>query len=65
MKEVKQVVEGVFCAKAALKLAEKYDVEMPIIEQVNQILFDHKPALKAVSDLLMRDRTKEHDSVEW
>ncbi|MBQ6091752.1 MAG: NAD(P)-dependent glycerol-3-phosphate dehydrogenase [Lachnospiraceae bacterium] len=65
MKEVKQVVEGVFCAKAALKLAEKYDVEMPIIEQVNQILFEHKPALKAVSDLLMRDRTKEHDNLEW
>ncbi|MCR5431267.1 MAG: NAD(P)-dependent glycerol-3-phosphate dehydrogenase [Lachnospiraceae bacterium] len=65
MKEVKQVVEGVYCAKAALKLARKYKVEMPIIEQVNYILFDKKPALKAVSDLFMRDKTKEHDNVEW
>ncbi|MCR5829555.1 MAG: NAD(P)-dependent glycerol-3-phosphate dehydrogenase [Lachnospiraceae bacterium] len=65
MKEVKQVVEGVFCAKAALKLARKYNVEMPIIEQVNYILFDHKPAMQAVSDLFMRDKTKEHENVEW
>ncbi len=65
MKEVKQVVEGVFCAKAALGLAKKYEVEMPIIEQVNYILFDKKPALQAVSDLFMRDKTKEHDNVEW
>lgn len=65
MKEVKQVVEGVFCAKAALKLAKKYNVEMPIIEQVNCVLFEGKPALQAVSDLFMRDKTREHENVEW
>lgn len=44
MKEVKMVVEGVYSAKAALKLSEKYGIDMPIVEQVNAILFDHKPA---------------------
>ena len=34
MKEVNQVVEGVYSAKAAMKLAEKYGVSMPIVEQV-------------------------------
>lgn len=65
MDEVKQVVEGVHCAKAALKLAKKYDVEMPIVEQVNEILFNNKPVKEAVSDLLLRDRTQEHDSIVW
>ena len=38
MEEVKMVVEGVYSAKAAMKLAEKYNVVLPIIEQVNQVL---------------------------
>lgn len=37
-KEVKMVVEGIYSAKAALALAEKYDVRMPIIEEVNRVL---------------------------
>ena len=39
MDQVKMVVEGVYSAKAARELAEKYQVEMPIIEQVNRVLF--------------------------
>lgn len=54
--EVKMVVEGVYSAKAALLLAKKYDVEMPIVEQVNMILFDGKPVKEAVSDLMTRER---------
>ena len=37
MKEVKMVVEGVYSAKAAMALAKKYDVQIPIIEQVNAV----------------------------
>ena len=37
MDEVKMVVEGVYSAKAAMGLAKKYDVQLPIIEQVNEI----------------------------
>lgn len=56
MDEVKMVVEGVYSAKAALKLARKYDVEMPIIEQINLVLFEDKPAKDAVRDLMIRDK---------
>lgn len=38
MDEVKMVVEGVYSAKAAMTLAEKYEVQLPIIEQVNEVL---------------------------
>ena len=37
--EVKMVVEGIYSAKAALMLAKKYHVELPIIEEVNKVLF--------------------------
>lgn len=59
MEKVKQVVEGVYSAKAALALANKYGVEMPIVEQVNKVLFDNKDPREAVTDLLLRDKRKE------
>lgn len=56
MDEVKMVVEGVYSAKAALKLSKKYEVEMPIIEQINLVLFENKSAKEAVRDLMIRDK---------
>lgn len=63
MKEVKMVVEGVYSTKAAMALARRYGVQLPIIEQVNAILFEHKPADAAVKDLMLRDKKIEisHD----
>lgn len=65
MEEVHQVVEGVHCAKAARKLAEQYGVEMPIVDQVNAILFDGKMPKEAVSELLLRDKRIENANLEW
>ncbi|MBU9743347.1 NAD(P)H-dependent glycerol-3-phosphate dehydrogenase [Diplocloster agilis] len=65
MDEVKMVVEGVYSAKAAVGLAQKYQVEMPIIEQVNQVLFAGKPAAEAVRDLMIRDKKIEHSDLPW
>ena len=65
MEEVKMVVEGVHSAKAALKLADKYYVRMPIIEQVNAVLFDGKEAIDGVRDLMVRDGKTEHPLLPW
>lgn len=65
MDEVQMVVEGVYSAKAAMKLAEKYEVSMPIIEQVNQVLFEGKNPAKAVNELMMRDGKIEHSDLPW
>lgn len=62
MREVNMVVEGVYSAKAALALGKKYQVSLPIIEQVNQVLFEHKSAEEAVADLMLRDKNME---VAW
>ncbi len=59
MKEVHQVVEGVFCAKAAMQLAEKYNVEIPIIHEVNDVLFHGKDPKDGIRDLMLRDRKQE------
>ena len=56
MKEVQMVVEGVYSAKAAMELSKKYDVQLPIIEQVNEVLFDGKSADQAVKELMLRDK---------
>lgn len=63
--EVKMVVEGIYSAKAAIALAHKYQVDMPIIEEVNKVLFEDKPAKDAVKELMMRDRRAEHSGLEW
>lgn len=65
MDEVKQIVEGVYSAKAALALAKAYDIEMPIVEQVNQVLFENKSASEALSDLLLRDKRREYSELVW
>lgn len=63
MDEVQMVVEGVYSAKAAMALAQKYQVHMPIIEQVNQVLFENKPVQEAVSELMLRDKKAEHEAM--
>lgn len=65
MAEVKQVVEGVYSAKAALALAKKYDISMPIVEQINLVLFENKSAREAVTDLLLRNKKREYSTLEW
>lgn len=64
-KEVKMVVEGVYSAKAALALAQKYNVTMPIIEEVNQVLFADKPAKDAVAKLMLREKRVESETLDW
>ena len=65
MKEVNMVVEGVYSAKSALLLAKKYDTELPIIEQVNHILFDGKDPKEAVCELMLRDSKLENSLIPW
>lgn len=65
MDEVKMVVEGVYSAKAAKKMAEKYGVSMPIVEEVNLVLFEGKTAKDAMNDLLTRERKEEFSQMDW
>jgi glycerol-3-phosphate dehydrogenase (NAD(P)+) len=50
----RSAVEGVNTARAALRLAKKAQVELPVTAQVAAVLFDGKPVKQAVSDLMER-----------
>lgn len=65
MAEVQMVVEGVYSAKAAYALSKKYNVEMPIVEQVNLVLFEGKSPSDGVKDLMLRDKKIESYDSEW
>ena len=65
MTDVTMVVEGVYSAKAAKELAEKYEVEMPIVTEVNKVLFEGKSAAEAVIDLMVRDKKVETPMLPW
>lgn len=53
------VAEGVRTAKAALGLAIRYGVDMPIVQEVNEVLFADKPCRRAVGDLMEREAKEE------
>jgi len=53
------VAEGVRTARAALGLARRHQVDMPITQEINAVLFEGKSCRKAVSDLMERDAKPE------
>lgn len=54
--DISQVVEGYGNTKEVYMLAQRKGVEMPIVEQVYQVLYQNKDAKTAAADLLSRDR---------
>ncbi len=57
--EMKNVAEGVKTTKSAYELASREQVEMPILEQVYQVLYQDKDCRDAVISLLERDLKEE------
>jgi glycerol-3-phosphate dehydrogenase (NAD(P)+) len=53
--EMRMVAEGVNTTKAAYKLSRKYNVEMPITEQVYKLLYENKEPKDVVKDLMTRE----------
>jgi glycerol-3-phosphate dehydrogenase (NAD(P)+) len=53
--EMQMVAEGVKTTASAWALAQREQVEMPILEQVYQVLYQDKPCREAVHDLLARE----------
>ena len=55
LSETTEVAEGVKNSRIVLRLARDAGVEMPISEQMVEVLYEGKPARKAVHDLMTRD----------
>ncbi|MEO5569191.1 MAG: NAD(P)H-dependent glycerol-3-phosphate dehydrogenase [Gemmatimonadaceae bacterium] len=56
------VAEGVVTARSAAQLAAKHDVEMPIVQMVNRILFEGQTARRAVNEMMTRELRPEQDA---
>lgn len=54
LKEVGMVVEGINALKAAMQLKDKYQIELPIIEAVYNVVYNHQKPLEAVNNLFNR-----------
>ncbi|AEF98719.1 NAD(P)H-dependent glycerol-3-phosphate dehydrogenase [Methylomonas methanica] len=59
LQEINQSVEGISAAREAYLLAQKHNVEMPITEQVYNVLFNNLPPIQAVQNLLAREQKPE------
>ena len=59
MQDIGQVVEGYRNTKEVHMLAERVGIEMPIVEQIYQVLYGGKSAQQAAMDLLARDKKDE------
>jgi glycerol-3-phosphate dehydrogenase (NAD(P)+) len=63
LQSTKSVAEGVSTTKAALRLATKYGVDMPITSQLNAVLFEGFDPRLAISELMMRDPKRELEGI--
>src|SRR5262249_2279502 len=53
------VAEGVWTTKAALALAKRHKVDMPITEELHRIIYEGKAAKDALRDLMHREKKAE------
>lgn len=53
------VAEGTYTVRSAYSLADKYQIDMPITQEVYRLLYENKPALQAVKDLMSRNLKSE------
>mgnify|MGYP001033641870 CR=1 FL=1 len=53
-KSMRSVAEGVETSQSALELSKKLEIEMPITEQVYQVIYEGKDPKKATEDLMNR-----------
>lgn len=59
LQNMNMVAEGVYTTQSAFALAKKHNVDMPIVQEIHNVLFDNKPPLQAVKDLMGRGLKQE------
>lgn len=59
LSETRMIAEGVATAESAYELSKKYNIEMPIVEQVYKVLYENKKPADGVNDLMSRSLKSE------
>lgn len=63
LEEVHMVVEGVYAAESAYRLAKKYNVEMPIVSAAYRVLFENASPREEVLSLMQREKKTEPEII--
>lgn len=58
-KEVGMVVEGIIACESAYTLSKKYNIEMPIVEEAYDVLYNNADVKESMNNLMMRDKKSE------
>ena len=56
-------VEGYISAKSAYELSKRYEVEMPIIEEIYKVLYENADVNETVTNLMTRPNINEFEEV--
>lgn len=59
LKSMRMVAEGIYTTQAAINLKNKFNIDMPIVEQVYKILYEDKEPRQAIEELMQRDLKEE------
>lgn len=62
-KEVGMVVEGIRTTKSTYKLSQKFGIDMPITEEIYNVLYEGKDVKNSVENLMVRDKKHEMENV--
>ena len=65
LETVGAAVEGYYAAASVRALAQKMEVEMPIVEAAYQVMYENIPAQQAVHTLLLRQKRPESEDAGW
>lgn len=63
IKEVGMVVEGIKTTRSAYELSQKFNINMPITEELYKVLYENSNVDEAVPHLMVRDRTHEMENI--
>ena len=57
------VVEGIKTTRSAYELSQKFNIKMPITEELYKVLYENSNVDEAVPHLMVRDRTHEMENI--
>ena len=60
LEEVGMIAEGVKATQALFHYSRLHEIDMPITHEIYKVLFEQKNPNEAVSDLMLREKKKEH-----
>lgn len=63
LSELGHVAEGVKTAKSAFDLSQRLGLDLPIVSETYRILYEDKPVMDAVKDLMGRELTAEFEDL--